>query len=101
MKQFIVMCIDIKDVWNEVDHITESKSKYVTHVDNKNAIVTLGNEQYIYRVFWITLSDYNSVDGWMLSDSLKLSRRSTQLLGMKTKKLTALYQGGVSHGETT
>ncbi|MBF2653952.1 hypothetical protein [Listeria seeligeri] len=98
MNQFIVMCVDIKDVWNEIDHITESKSKYVTHVDNKNAIVTLGDEQYVYCETWSTLSGCNNIDGWMLTDRVKSS--NAERIERSIKKLTNRYIGVTTNGET-
>ncbi|EAA0206898.1 hypothetical protein MNY67_000497 [Listeria monocytogenes] len=90
MKQFIIICNDIKDMWNEIDCIVESKSKYVTHVDNKNMIVTLGDEQYIYRATYSTLSNHSSISGWMVSDRAKL-RIGSDKLNQIVVKLTNRY----------
>ncbi|NVT47848.1 hypothetical protein HXC78_12040 [Listeria monocytogenes] len=90
MKQFIIICNDIKDIWNEIDCIVESKSKYVTHVDNENMIVTLEDEQYIYRATYSTLSNHSSISGWMISDRAKLRIGSDKLNQIVTK-LTNRY----------
>ncbi|EAD5729775.1 TPA_asm: hypothetical protein GHP93_14345 [Listeria monocytogenes] len=90
MKQFIIICNDIKDIWNEIDCIVESKSKYVTHVDNENMIVTLGDEQYIYRATYSTLSNHSSISGWMVSDRAKL-RIGSDKLNQIVMKLTNRY----------
>ncbi|EAC2351399.1 hypothetical protein A8X61_05330 [Listeria monocytogenes] len=90
MKQFIIICNDIKDIWNEIDCIVESKSKYVTHVDNENMIVTLGDEQYIYRATYSTLSNHSSISGWTVSDRAKLRIGSDKLKQIVTK-LTNRY----------
>lgn len=85
MKQFIIICNDIKDIWNEIDCIVECKSRYVTHVDNKNMIVTLGDEQYIYRATYSTLSNHSNICGWMISDRAKLRIGSDTLKQIVTK----------------
>ncbi|CAB3439741.1 MULTISPECIES: hypothetical protein [Listeria] len=90
MKQFIIICNDIKDIWNEIDCIVESKSKYVTHVDNKDMIVTLGDEQYIYRATYSTLSNHSSINGWMITNRAKLRIGSDKLKQIVTK-LTNRY----------
>lgn len=90
MKQFIIICNDIKDIWNEIDCIVESKSKYVTHVDNENMIVTLGDEQYIYRATYSTLSNHSSISGLTVSDRAKLRIGSDKLKQIVTK-LTNRY----------
>ncbi|EPI2836940.1 hypothetical protein HCA93_10005 [Listeria innocua] len=52
-------------------------------------IVTLENEQYIYREMYSTLGDCSDIDGWMLSDGTKsvlTSRRLERLLGKLTNR---------------
>lgn len=89
MRRFIIICKNIKDVWNEIDNISKYKSRYVTNIDNSNMIVTLENEQYIYREMYSTLGDCSDIDGWMLSDGTKsvlTSRRLERLLGKLTNR---------------
>ncbi|EAE1298291.1 hypothetical protein EP04_01910 [Listeria monocytogenes] len=90
MRRFIIICKDIKDVWNEIDNISKYKSRYVTNIDNSNMIVTLENEQYIYREMYSTLDDCSDIDGWMLSYGTK-SVLTPQILERLLVKLTNCY----------
>ncbi|MBC1230540.1 hypothetical protein HB816_08795 [Listeria booriae] len=70
MKQFIVICKDAKDAWNEIDRVIKHRAAYVTNVDKVDITITLGDEQYIYRAPYSNLDGYR-VNGWMLSDCFK------------------------------
>lgn len=78
MKQFIVICRDAKDAWNMIDHVIKHRAAYVTNVDKLNMIVTLGDEQYIYRSTYSNLDGY-CVSGWMLSDCIKSTLNDDRL----------------------
>lgn len=78
MKQFIVICKDTKDAWTEIDHVIKHKAAYVTNVDKLNMIVTLGDEQYVYRASYSNLDSY-CVNGWMISNRAKLTRSADRL----------------------
>lgn len=90
MKKYIIVRRNVKDIWEEIDRLIKHKGKYVTDVDNKDMVVTLGNEQYIYRECYSTLSEHTDINGWMLSDYVKSMR--SDIVDSKIKKLTALYK---------
>ncbi len=78
MKQFLVICRDAKDAWNMIDHVIKHRATYVTNVDKLNMIVTLGDEQYIYRSTYSKIDGYR-VSGWMLSDCIKSTLNGDRL----------------------
>ncbi|EDO0464378.1 hypothetical protein KC298_14855 [Listeria monocytogenes] len=52
--------------------------------------MTLGDEQYIYRATYSTLSNHSSISGWTVSDRAKLRIGSDKLKQIVTK-LTNRY----------